>query len=109
MNVKPGDLAIVVRARLTPELNGRVVRVVRPAVGGELFETCHGRWVEFNGKGFAWVIECDRPMPWRLSWNGVLAGLAMMVSRRAIMDGALMRIGGVPVHDEQPEEAKEPA
>lgn len=64
MNCKPGDLAIVVRASLTPEMLGRIVTVTRLAVPGERFKTDIGRmrWEGNNTK--TWVIKSDRLMPW---------------------------------------------
>lgn len=37
MNVKQGDLAIIVGVQICPENNGRIVEVVRPFVKGERF------------------------------------------------------------------------
>lgn len=48
MNCKPGDLAIIIRAKFTPELVGHIVRVIRP-------------WTKYDpfDSRFAW--ECEYP------------------------------------------------
>lgn len=50
MNCKPGDLAIIVRARLTPEILGHIVEVVGPWNGYKLSKA---------SVGFSW--ECRYP------------------------------------------------
>lgn len=65
MNCKPGDLAIVVRARHTPEMLGRIVTVIREAQDGERFRTDRGHICWTGNCSGAWVVKSDRPMPWR--------------------------------------------
>lgn len=50
---KPGDLAIILGARNTPENNGKIVRVLRPYTG-EVIEGV--RWEADDGL-LVWVIE----------------------------------------------------
>ena len=65
MNCKPGDLAIVVRARHTPEMLGRIVTVVRSPVPGELFKTDRGCILWSGACSGLWVVSSNRPMLWK--------------------------------------------
>jgi hypothetical protein len=75
MNCKPGDLAIVIGARVTPEMIGRVVEVVSLAYRGEIFGTDAGLVRLKNLAGVAcWRVRSigEQPLLWRWS-NGALA------------------------------------
>lgn len=92
MNVKPGDLAIVIYAPHTPELIGRIVRVDRQAVDGEQFGG-----IRFGSWGFAsWVCSADRPLPWRTT---TIFGLVHF-PKRPIADFMLRPISGLPLEEE---------
>lgn len=63
MNCKPGDLAIIVNAKANPSLNGRIVKVLRRAVPGEIF-VMDGVGVRLReDRAKSWIVESDRPMP----------------------------------------------
>lgn len=93
MNCEPGDLAIVVNARSTPELNGRIV-LVRRAI--QLGEKLNGiKVVDYPGYNNSptWVVEaCGSPLPW-------VGGLYKM---RAVADRCLRPIRN-PGEDAQDE------
>jgi hypothetical protein len=93
MNVKPGDLAIVVSAPRTPEMIGRIVKVERAAIDGEFFSD-----VRYCSDGAAaWVCSVDArsgPLPSRTK-NGVL----LWLRTRAIADRLLRPISGLPLND----------
>lgn len=91
MNCKPGDMAIVIAAELTPEMIGRIVRVVRRVAYGEIIGS-----VRYTGDGAAWLIESDRPLPIRCTNGRIVHQLA-----RSFGDRYIRPISGVPVHDEQ--------
>jgi hypothetical protein len=100
MNCKPGDLAYVIRAVVTPEMVGAVVSVLRSAVH---METVDGIRYEVTEPG--WVVEsAGSSLPVR-SNDGILR----IVKRRVVMDRLLRPISGVPVNDEVTEDLKEPA
>lgn len=106
MNCKPGDLAIVVRVRATPEMLGRIVTVVRAPVYGEFFKTDRGniRWAG-NCSG-AWVVSSNHPMPWK----GV-NGSHHLAMERVFVDEALRPInpGDLVEDEDQINKLKEPA
>lgn len=94
MNCKPGDLAVVVGAKLTPELIGAIVRVVRPALPGERYGS---GWV-FNPRtdGPFWVISGEgRLLPTRGS-----KGTFKLVGERPALDSMLRPIRDQPGADE---------
>lgn len=95
MNCKPGDLAYIVRARVTPELSGRIVEILRLHVDAAEFIV--GNRYAINPIG--WLVRSTTPLPTRdvkgqLSW----------VSQRVVADYILRPISGVPVHDEEHDE-----
>jgi len=91
MNCKPGDLAFLTKARLEGNV-GLVCTVLEYA----------GR---INGLD-CWHIEASPTIGVKIS-NGRKVGIT--ISRTSVHPDAWLRpISGVPVHDEQPEEAKEP-
>ena len=106
MNCKPGDLAIVVRARNTPEMLGRIVTVVRAPVHKEFFETSKGRMRWTGDCSDTWVVSSNHPMPWR----GV-GGTLHFAKERVFSDECLRPINpGDLVEDEgQINKLKEPA
>ncbi len=86
MNCKPGDLAVVVRARNTPELTGRIVRVIRSARPDDRFE---GRGWRPTSEA-AWVVTSEgTPLPWRL-----ISGSLIFVASRPVCDFMLRPIRG---------------
>lgn len=92
MNVKPDDLAIVLRDPF-PENIGRVVSVRGPAI----FVTDAPAWhCEVKGAPVR-IIEIERP------WESYFGNEA------EIYDADLMPISGVPVDDEIIEDLREPA
>lgn len=98
MNCKPGDLAIVVRARQTPEMLGRIVTVVRLAVPGEHFKTDRGNMQWTGHSTQVWVVKSDRPMPWYGD-----KGTLHFATERIFHDGGLRPInpGDLVEDDEQ--------
>lgn len=106
MNCKPGDLAIVVRTRGTPEMLGRIVTVLRPLAYGEVFKTDRGplRWV--GPTEGLWVVSSNHQMPWRTKRRGLC-----LCMERPYSDEALRPINpGDLVEDENQEnKLKEPA
>lgn len=106
MNCKPGDLAIVVRARDTTEMLGRIVTVVRRLVYGEFFKTDRGsiRWT--GACSSAWVVSSSHPMPWKST-----DGSRHLVLERAFMDECLRPInpGDLVEDEDQINKLKEPA
>jgi hypothetical protein len=99
MNCRPGDLAYVVRAEVTPEMIGIVVTVLRPAIHAEIVDGIHYQVTEPS-----WVVESGSSIPAR-SNDGILR----VVKRRVVMDRLLRPISGVPVNDEVTDDIKEPA
>lgn len=70
MNCKPGDLAVIVGTVLVPQNNGKIVRVVRRAVPGEVVSFCgikvHLRddrtdswWIESEGSDLGFLLAND--------------------------------------------------
>ena len=106
MNCKPGDRAIVVRARHTPEMLGRIVTVVRSPVPGELFKTDRGsmQWAGYSAQ--AWAIKSDRLMPWNSD-----QGTLHFATERVFCDDGLRPInpGDLVEDEDQINKLKEPA
>lgn len=98
MKCKPGDLAIVRGIKITPEMNGRVVEVIRRATHGEIFTDVSGGCVmlHMGGSNAAiWVVRTREPMPWRRN-NGDLG----WYYETPIYDDLLIPISGVPLEEE---------
>lgn len=76
MNCKPGDLALVIGARLTPSMIGRIVEVVRAA------DPKRDRYVP-TMKSHSWLC---RSLGAPIEWDGE------MVSERVIADALLRPI-----------------
>lgn len=93
VNVKPGDLAIVIAATTTPEMIGMVVKVERPTIHGERL----GRGIVDASEGFGWICSNPNGIPTRYS-DGVL----VRQEKRPILDAYLKPVSGLP--DEQTEE-----
>lgn len=108
MNCKPGDLAIVVRARQTTEMLGRIVTVVRRPVPGELFKTDRGyiRWSGACSGSGLWVVSSNHPLPWKS-----LEGNHHLAMERVFIDEALRPInpGDLVEDEDQINKLKEPA
>ncbi len=106
MNCKPGDLAIVVRARHTPEMLGRIVTVVRSPVPGELFKTDSGCICWSSACSGLWVVSSNHPMHWKsVDGNNHLA------LERVFCDEALRPInpGDLVEDEDQVSKLKKPA
>ena len=93
MNVKPGDLAIIIRSRFAPENIGRIVQIVRR------------RDAETENTGEPqWLVRSERTLVER--WAD---GHVLLVLERFYLDVCLRPISGVPVNDEVTDEIREPA
>lgn len=62
--MKPGDLCIVMGARNTPGLDGRIVELVRPHVPGNEYRSVSSRYIVRGTGGGAWVCKAPQPLPW---------------------------------------------
>ena len=106
MNCKPGDLALVVRARATPEMLGRIVTVVRLATPGERFKTDRG-YIRWTGAcSGLWVVSSNHPMPWKND-----QGTLHFTLERVFRDECLRPInpGDLVEDEDQINKLKEPA
>lgn len=92
MNVKPGDLAIVIHVApmWTPEIVGKIVKVERLYVNGE---TINGNRCEESDL-LSWICYSENGIPNRLS-----SGKFEIVKRRLIADECLRPVSGLT--DEQ--------
>lgn len=87
MNCKPGDLAICMTGFLTPEMGGRIVRVMRQGFHGEFIEG-----IELRTNELTWIVEIEGvSLPWRQP-NGKL----FMVKRRGYVDRLMRPVSGIP-------------
>lgn len=105
-NVKAGDLAIIVRAKVCPELLGMIVEVVRPVVPGETLGT--GYPIRESG-GLSWVIRDvgGNLLPTTLSLRGTEdVTKKVMVKERAYLDSAMKPVTGLPLNDDVEQEDK---
>lgn len=93
MNVKPGDLAIVINAPNTPELVGRIVKVERRYTSMEPMKGGHAAFVPDSV--VAWVCSAPGGLPNR----NVRTWVAFTCPERAIADSILRPVSGLP--DEQ--------
>lgn len=97
MNCKPGDLAIIVKSNKIPSVVGRIVKVVAPVTRGR-FEHAEVGWINLDH-------DC-----WEIRFIGAIGVLPLLGggSRDSWIafapDFALKPIGGMPVHEEQPDE-----
>ncbi|WP_143016619.1 hypothetical protein [Paraburkholderia phenazinium] len=104
MNVKPGDLAIIVGPCATPGLTGRVVEILRRAVPGEAYPSIAGDVVYLRIEAPCWFVRSSTPLPMKTS-----LGRFLLFRERSIQDAILRPISGVPVDDEIIEDLREPA
>lgn len=98
MNCKPGDLAIVIGAQVTPEMIGHIVEVVSAAHNGDVFETDLGEArLGDPASVTVWrVRSCGAlPLPWRLR-DGRLAHAVEM----PVFDTYLRPLNGAPIDEE---------
>lgn len=95
MNVKPGDLAIVISSRLSPENIGRIVEVLCQA-GEEEIDRTSG--------GFVWWVKSPVELMVRHR-NGFI----QFSKERPYADACLKPVSGLPMFDETAEDLKEPA
>ena len=90
-NVKPGDLCLVVGARVTPGLNGKVVEVVALAQHLHVFKSVDNELFSFDanlsGSNKAWEVKSSRSLPWKLH-NGKIE----QMQSRPIGDAFLFKI-----------------
>ncbi|HVM91761.1 MAG TPA: hypothetical protein VMT67_03060 [Terriglobales bacterium] len=98
MNVKQGDMAIVVSAFHVKENIGRIVEVVRPAI--------HGMDYLSDNNSFTWMVRSSRPLG-RVSYQGIFRLSDDYEAPCA--DENLRPISSIPIDDEVIEELKEPA
>lgn len=105
MNCKPGDLALVIRARETPEMLGRIVTVARAPMPNEIFKTDKGRLKSSNTSG-VWVVTSNYPMPWNSHKSG-----RHFAKERLFNDECLRPInpGDLVEDEDQINKLKEPA
>lgn len=93
MNVKPGDLAIIIGASTTPEMIGMVVKVERRAVHGEIIGA--GKVNLELGEG--WICSHPNGIPTRYD-----NGFFHIQRERMILDAYLKPVSGLS--DEQTQE-----
>jgi hypothetical protein len=104
MNVKAGDLAIVICADVTPEIIGSIVEVVRIAVQGEYFSDVDMRFESRSGRP-AWVVKRSNGLlPWR-----TVAGAFRWADMRPLEDSLLRPVSGLPVEEDTNIEERVPA
>jgi hypothetical protein len=101
---KPGDLAIVIRALETPEMLGRIVKVERLAVAGEVFSSVCGRsfCTPSVSESVLWVVSSNRAMPAPIPQKGC----TLMAYERIFKDVCLRPITGLPIDEETHEDLK---
>ncbi|WP_162631795.1 hypothetical protein [Burkholderia sp. JP2-270] len=89
MGIKIGDWALLVHIKSAPNLNGRVVEVVRIATGCEKFVSTAGRMcrVVLDDR-VAWTVRCREPIPWERFEEGFY--------ELPFLEGNLFPITGVP-------------
>lgn len=101
MNVKPGDLAIVVSARTTPEMVGRIVKVERAVFDGEIINDRRRLRVTSGGPSWLCSAPAAHPLPQRDLCNNLF-----WARERAIADRLLRPISGLPM--DEPTETEKP-
>ena len=101
-NVKLGDLAIVTGGATTKGLSGRIVRVIRVSVQGEILQTTDGTNFQVDNKSLTWICAHvgDAPLPL------IFGGYAW---ERNIADSILRPVSGLPDTSDVDEQLKEPA
>ena len=105
MNCKPGDLAIVVSARTTPENIGRIVEVVRVGTHLEIFKSIDGVQVTVDAEGMSlWVVRSRNQLMWRTD-----IGCELYFKELPVSDSYLRPVSGLPIEDEVTDDIKEPA
>lgn len=113
MNCKPGDLAITTSRGLsikgaTPGILGRLVEVLRHTSSQEIFVSTAGAKFRYVGSAPTWVVRSRELLPWLISGAGPHAGEVHYFHERPIQDAVLLPISGVPIHEEQLDEADRP-
>jgi hypothetical protein len=104
VNVKAGDLAIVICADVTPEIIGSIVEVVRIAVQGEYFSDVDMRFESRGGRP-AWVVKRSNGLlPWR-----TVAGALRWADMRPLEDSLLRPVSGLPIEEDTNTEERVPA
>lgn len=100
MNIQPGDtLAYIVGATLHPELNGRIVEVVRRIVPGEIYLLPNGDQVRMGLRRTCdWEISAAVPMPF--SYGCDEEKITTMTTHRPIRDRLLRPIRDLPGEDQ---------
>jgi len=104
MNVKPGDLAIIVITgpHGAPENIGRIVEVVAVAVHGERFVSVKGETTPVDapsGKPMWRVRSVGSPLAWNSSF---LNPVRRYYYERPILDSWLRPVSGLPESEEIP-------
>lgn len=84
MNCKPGDLAVVIRSRTTPEVIGKIVTVVRVAATMEKHD---GLVFVSRGYSVCWMCSAPNGIPLRTR-----KGRLLFPKQRAIPDSCLRPI-----------------
>ncbi|WP_157686010.1 hypothetical protein [Robbsia andropogonis] len=97
MNCKPGDLAIVVFAKIRPELMGTIVEIVGRAFNGDEFSSIKGRRFRASGipDGIIWRIKLSRPL--RVSAPD---GTSHYFTEVTMPDTRLRPVSGLPIDEE---------
>jgi hypothetical protein len=95
MNCKPGDLAVICRAKAP--LAGRIVQVLKAAPIGMDFLLPDG--VMQNATSYEWVCYFPTPVDVPMSIGG-----SRLTHYACVPDWRLRPISGVPIHDEQHDE-----
>ncbi len=88
MNCKPGDLAIIVSARSTPEMIGMIVEILRPYVNGDTLSD--GVRVKSKSESIAWWVRSKgSKLPTRMA-----SGNLKFYNERVVQDFLLKPIRG---------------
>lgn len=92
MNVKPGDLAIIIKAPWTPEMIGMIVKVERLAAIDEFFDT-------IKDGAPVWIVSSPNGIPVRYT-NGEYR----IDKQRPVSDSFLRPISGLSDNEEVKDE-----
>lgn len=100
MNIQPGDtLAYIVGAILWPEMNGRIVEVVRRIEPGELYPLPNGDTVHLGlHRTCDWEIKASMPLPFCYGYSD--SPTTIMTTHRPIGDAFLRPIRDLPGDDQ---------
>ena len=98
MNCKPGDLAIIIGAVLTPEMIGCVVECVHLTVPGEVLK-CNALALPLRLDGPAWLVRGTGLIP-----NRSTSGRLEFLPERFVSDKYLRPVSGLPVTDDVTDE-----